>query len=164
VSLARQDSLPTIVCAEDVKHTEQIQTIADSQAVILTAGIHLAGLWRAKQHIDFLIQAGIDRDKLHVAVFGPEGADLAPQHELRRALGSVRVSRVPYDPAAVMTSINLGSPLVSESPQSKTTRAFVALAEQLLGTPSRRQRPDAAWRRIPSAAATLLFSTWLANK
>ena len=164
VGLARGGGSPTIVCAEDVKHTEQIQTMADSQTVILTTGIHLAGLWRTKQHIEYLVRAGVSRDKLHVAAFGPLGADLAPQHELRRALGSVKVSRVPFDPTAVMTSINLGTPLVTESPQSKTSRAIVALAEQLLGKSSHATGNQPIWRRFPAAAAALLFSTWIANK
>jgi MinD-like ATPase involved in chromosome partitioning or flagellar assembly len=54
--------------------------------------------------------------------------------------------QIPDDPSAVNTSVNVGIPLVTSTPNTKIARCIAQLAEQLLGTePEKKDSPERSW-------------------
>jgi pilus assembly protein CpaE len=134
VEMARGMFETVVVDLEDCEHPGQIQTVAASDAIILVLRPDIVSLHRAKLCLQFLLQSGVSADHVFVVlsrVGAPKELDIA---QIESVLGRPIVHRLREDPAAVISSVNLGIPLMLNSPQSPLSKSITALADALLET------------------------------
>jgi MinD-like ATPase involved in chromosome partitioning or flagellar assembly len=83
-----------------------------------------------------------------------------PVKAVKQVLDVSELHCIPDDPVAVTMSINVGNPLILESPKSKASRAIVAFADALVGsmatTPEPSTRSAAA---LAKSAALIALNT-----
>jgi pilus assembly protein CpaE len=130
--LARSFFPIVVTDLEDVVHREQARAVRDCDLLIVALRLDFPCILRTRRLLDYLRESGVEVDKLRVVVnrFGG-GGDL-PQRKAVEALGVPIFHCIPDDPTAVMTSINVGNPVVLEAPQSKVAKSFQRLAELLV--------------------------------
>lgn len=132
VSLARCSHPFVLVNCEDTAHAEQLQCIMSSDDVVLVTRLDLVSLNRAKHHVEFIVRHGAPRDRIHIAAMGTGLPGELPTKSVTNLLGAP-VSCVPSDEGAMTQSINVGNPLVLETPRSAISKAIAAFTEQLTG-------------------------------
>src|SRR6185295_7362725 len=99
----------------------------------LTMRPDLLSLHRAKQHIDFMLAHDIHNDHIQVAVMGVGLGGELPMTAIKKVLNSSAVHGVPDDATALTLSINVGNPVVLESPKSRASQGILKLASALIG-------------------------------
>jgi pilus assembly protein CpaE len=160
VRLAQGSHPFTIVNCEDISHAEQIQAVAASDDVILTIRMDLVSINRARQLMQFMVRNRVPLERIHVVAMGTGNSGELPSTAVKSVLGIASLHHVPADQAAITVSINVGNPLVLESPKSAPSRAIVTLVGDLTGL--RSQTPQAPAQRsslLGRAAAVLAIHT-----
>lgn len=133
IALAQKMWPVVIINSEDVQHAEQIRAVAVSDSIVLTMRLDVPSLHRVQQHLDFLVKSQVPIDHIHVVAVGVGHAGELPLSAVRKVLRGARVHCIPDDPVAVLTSVNVGNPMVTEHPHSKATNAIRALAREITG-------------------------------
>lgn len=105
--------------------------LAISRAVIVTTRLELASLARTKQHLRFLDECGVSRDRVNLVAVGTGRKAEVPLHEVRRIAPSQQIHGVPDDPLSHMVSLNMGEPMVSHDPKGEASRAIFQMADKL---------------------------------
>jgi len=160
VRLAQGSHAFTIVNCEDISHAEQIQAIAASDDVILTIRMDLVSINRARQLMQFMVRNRVPLDRIHVVAMGTGNSGELPSSAVKSVLGISSLHHVPADQAAITVSINVGNPLVLESPKSAPSRAIVTLVGDLTGLrPQTSQAPAQRSSLLGRAAAVLAIHT-----
>lgn len=136
LEIAKTISPNVVVGFDDVRHAEQVRALAVSDAVLLVTRTDLVSLYRAKRHVDFLLQHSVPAERVCVVAItsGHEGE--LPLAAFKKLIRVARICSIPEDPRAAMVSTNLGSPLVIESPKSKQSRGMFELVEELANAAS----------------------------
>jgi pilus assembly protein CpaE len=122
-----------IVDVEDLQHAEQVRALAKSDKVVLVMRLDLISLYVAQQHLEYLAHNGVSRDHIQIVALGTGHSSELPVASVKEALSVNAVHCIPDDPTSTVVSLNLGNPLVLETPKSKTTRALTQLADALSG-------------------------------
>jgi Flp pilus assembly CpaE family ATPase len=125
-----------VIATEDIQHSEQIHALSHSDQVVLTMRPDLLSLHRAKQHIDFMLAHDINNDRVQVAVMGVGLGGELPIVAIKKVLNNTAVHAVPDDATALTLSINVGNPVVLESPKSRASQGILKLASSLVGNDS----------------------------
>ena len=160
LSLAQASHPFVVVSSEDIVHAEQIKALAVSNQIVLAMRPEIVSLHRAAQYVEFMTRNHVAPANLHVLAIGTGYAGEIPLKTIRDVLGIPSVHAVPDDPTAMNMSINVGNPLVLESPKSRTSRAIAQFVETLTDGPGARatDRPPTLFAR----AATVLALNTLA--
>jgi pilus assembly protein CpaE len=149
-----------IVNSEDVVHAEQVKALGSSDEVVLTMRMDVVSLHRAKQHVDYMIRNRVSPSQIHVVAMGTGTSGELPVKAVKQVLGTSALHCVPDDQAAVTMSINVGNPLVQESPKSKASRAIIALADALTGNLAAAQiSPSRSTAMLAKSAAMLAMNS-----
>jgi MinD-like ATPase involved in chromosome partitioning or flagellar assembly len=93
----------------------------------------LLSLHRAKQHVDFMLAHDVNNNHIQVAVMGVGLGGELPMTAIKKVLNSTPVHAVPDDATALTLSINVGNPVVLESPKSRASQGILKLASALVG-------------------------------
>jgi len=142
-----------VVSSEDVTHLAQLMTFAGSDRIALAMRLDLVSLHRAQQHLQFLRDRNVAAEKLEVVAMGTGNPGELPVAAVAKTLGVQRIHLVPDDALSTTVSINLGNPLVLESPSSPASIAIRRLAHWLCGTAASDAAPDRAGRFAAARAA-----------
>jgi pilus assembly protein CpaE len=122
-----------VIATEDIQHSEQIHALSHSDQVVLTMRPDLLSLHRAKHHIDFMLAHDIHNDRIQVAAMGVGLGGELPISAIKKVLGNTAVHAVPDDATALTLSINVGNPVVLESPKSRASQGILKLVSALIG-------------------------------
>lgn len=156
IALARQLHPFVVVNSEDVQHAEQIRALGMSDRVILTIRLDVVSLFRAKQHVEFMTRNQVEREQIHVVALGTGYSSELPEDAIKKVLQPASISCIPDDPVSVIRSINVGNPIVLESPHTKIAQSIQALSQSLFGFTDEKPRPNIAAMK---AAAVLALNT-----
>src|SRR5690606_17644891 len=80
-------------------------------------------------------------DHIHLVALGTGHAGELPLAAVKKVLRAHHVHCLPDDPVAVLTSINIGNPVVNEHPQSKAALAIKRLAREIFGGEEGKETP-----------------------
>jgi pilus assembly protein CpaE len=119
------------VNSEDILHAEQIRALAGSDEIVLTMRLDVVSLHRAKQHLEYLKRNQVSEDHVHVVAIGTGHTGELPVTPVKKILGVSEIHCVPDDPIASIASVNVGNPLVLESPKSKCAQAIAKITAKL---------------------------------
>lgn len=122
-----------LVNAEDVQHTEQIRALAVSNEVVLAMRLDLISLHRTQKHIEFLLHNQVPVEHIHVVAMGVGCTGELPVTTVKKVLKTSQFHAIPDDPVSTIMSINIGNPLVLETPTSKASIAIKKTVAQILG-------------------------------
>jgi pilus assembly protein CpaE len=145
-----------VIAAEDIQHSEQIYALSHSDRVVLTMRPDLMSLHRAKQHVDFMLSHDINDEHIQVAVVGTGLPGELPMTAIKKVLNRTAVHGLPDDATGVMLSINVGNPIVLESPKSAMAHGLQKLTAQLTGQDS--ENPSSKNNHLLSAKAAALLA------
>jgi pilus assembly protein CpaE len=160
ISLAQRSHPLVVINSEDVQHAEQVRALAGSDEIILTMRMDVVSLHRAQQHIDFMTRNRVSHEHIHAVALGVGYAGELPLAAVKKVLQLSSIHCIPDDPVAAIMSINVGNPLVLESPNSKAARALVTFAEALCGFEDDAQAPpDRRSMSAVKAAAIVALNT-----
>jgi pilus assembly protein CpaE len=155
-----QNGFPyVIVATEDIQHSEQIYALSHSDRIVLTMRPDLLSVHRAKQHVDFMLSHGINDDQIQVAVLGSGVRGELPIAGVKKVLNRATVHSIPDDATAVTLSINVGNPVMLESPHSVASRGISKLLDALLGQSLNEPVGTPRGRFATKAAALLALNT-----
>lgn len=160
VSLSQQSWPMVIINAEDIQHAEQIRALAMSDEILLTMRLDIASLHRAQHYIGFLLNNQTDRERVHVVAMATGHGGELSLSAAKKCLQVNHLHSIPDDPEAIITSVNLGTPLVHEHPRSKITAAIKELANAAGGAAFSAQGGTPIKRNAVKAAAWTALSTF----
>jgi pilus assembly protein CpaE len=122
-----------VVNTEDIQHEEQIHALTSSSHVLVAIRLDLLSLYRAQRYIDFMVKSGVSPEHIHVVALGTGHSGELTISAVKKALRVSRVHCIPDDPEAITVSINVGNPLVLESPKSKISQSLTKLIVDISG-------------------------------
>ncbi len=112
--------------------TETLLAILDmSQLILLVATPDILAVYQIKWGIDVLQSQHFPLKMIKLVLNRAESHGGVPWQEVKEALGSEIVGRIPSDGRAVGTALNQGVPVILHSPKAKVAMAFVELAQTL---------------------------------
>ena len=156
ISLAQRSHPYVIINSEDAQHAEQVRALASSNDILLTMRLDVVSLHWAQQHIEFMTRNQVLREHIHVVALGAGHSGELPLGAVKKVLQMPSVHCIPDDPVATIRSINVGNPLVCETPHAKISQAISALADVLMGKPEDSIKPAARSPIGPVKAAALI--------
>lgn len=125
-------SFPYVVIdLEDVVHREQARAVRDCHALLIVLRLDFPCIVRTRRLLDYLREAEIDMNKVKLVVNRVGNVSLLPRKQALEALGAPIFHVLPEDEKAMLTSVNVGNPVVLEAPQSPIAKAYRRLAELL---------------------------------
>ncbi|QDU92930.1 AAA family ATPase [Lignipirellula cremea] len=155
VQLARMQFSQVVVDLEDMFHQEQVSTLRESDEIVMIFRPDFVSLVRARKSLDFMYESGVQHEKIRLVASRCGQPRQLSLSVVENSLGAKIAACIPEDPVAVLTSINLGVPVVSESPDSKFSRALSAFVDQLNGVTKAVLRP-----RFSTNAFNAVTSLW----
>jgi pilus assembly protein CpaE len=162
VQLARA-TFPTVIAdLEDCEHHDQARTLAISDRIVVPMRPDFVSLVRTKKLIHHLLSSGVTRDHVKLVVNRVGRPKELPIGQIEKTLEMPISFQIPDDPVAVNEAINLGMPLVVNSPHSKTASIIVRLAESLLNNSANTLSANASAQTVrglffPFKSVTRLF-------
>jgi pilus assembly protein CpaE len=158
--LRAQHNFPNVVITtEDIQHSEQLFALSKSDQVLVTMRPDLLSLHRAKLHAEFMLAHGIGAEHLQIVVMGAGVAGELPLSTIRKVLNTTAIHSIPDDPTGITLSINVGNPVVLESPKSPVAREIKKLAAILTGQSTPTPNALGAASVASRAAALLALNT-----
>jgi pilus assembly protein CpaE len=142
ISLAQRSHQFVIINTEDAQHAEQVRALAGSNDILLTTRLDVVSLRRAQQHIEFMTRNRVLLEHIHVVALGVGHAGELPIGAVKKVLQMSSVHCIPDDPISTIRSINLGNPLVCETPHAKISQAITALADLFVGQSDPTAKPS----------------------
>lgn len=146
LGLARSTFPFVVVNSEDILHAEQIRALAGSDEIVLTMRLDVVSLHRAKQHLEYLKRNQVPVDHVHIVAIGTGHTGELPVTPVKKILGVSDIHCVPDDPVASIASVNVGNPLVLESPKSKCAQAITNIAATLSRLPDIGAQVPKRWK------------------
>jgi Flp pilus assembly CpaE family ATPase len=160
LTLAQASHPVVVVNSEDAVHAEQVKALACSEKIVLTLRLDLVSLHRAKQHLEFMTRNRVATADIHIVAMGTGHSGELPLKTVKNVLNVSTIHNVPDDSCATTMSINVGNPLVLESPKSKTSRAIAGLADVFLnGSAGAGRGAGGRQSALTKAAALLALNT-----
>jgi pilus assembly protein CpaE len=160
ISLAQQSHPFVIISSEDAQHAEQVRALAGSNDILLTIRLDVVSLHRAQQYIEFMTRNRVLREQIHVVALGVGHSGELPVSAVKKVLQVASVHCIPDDPESTIRSLNVGNPIVCESPHTKISQALATLADVFFGQLDDSAKPSS---RPPmatvKAAAIIALST-----
>lgn len=123
-----------VVSSEDATYLSQLLTFANCDRIALAMRLDLLSLHKAQQHLQYLRQRNAPVEKIEVVAMGTGHPGELPIAAVAKTLGISKIHLVPDDALAMTIAINLGNPLVVETPTSPATIAIKRLAAAMSGT------------------------------
>ena len=99
------------------------------------------------------------REHIHVVALGVGHSGELPISAVKKVLQMPSVHCIPDDPVATIRSLNVGNPLVFESPQTKIAHALTALADVFIGESDVAKPPARPPIATVKAAAIIALNT-----
>jgi pilus assembly protein CpaE len=159
LSLAQWSHPYVIVNSEDVLHAEQVKALATSDEIVLTMRLDVVSLHRAQQHVEFMTRNHVSASHLHVVAMETGLSGELPIKVVKEILKVPQIHCIPHDPVACTMSINIGNPLVLESPKSKAAQAIVGFSDVLTGMSDMDRHADNRPFSVAKAATLLAINT-----
>jgi pilus assembly protein CpaE len=129
VRMARAAFRHLLIDLEDTSHPEQSQAIRTCDQLIVLLRMDFPCLLRARRLLDKLREEDIDFQKIRLIANRVGNAKSLSQKQAVEALGMPVFYCLPEDEAVMLTSVNVGNPVVFEAPHSKISKAYRKLAE-----------------------------------
>ncbi len=129
--LARDLFRHTVVDLEDCYHEEQATVLRQADAILLVFRLDFTSLRSTKRILENLAQAGIDGERVSLAINRFGQAKELPLTQAEEALGRKISFIVPDDPKTINAANNAGEPAVFRSPSSKVAFSIVQMANGL---------------------------------
>ncbi|TWT31324.1 hypothetical protein KOR34_47000 [Posidoniimonas corsicana] len=131
-SLAQDSFSLVFACLTGAHSPESVQLLERSDSLVMTMRLDLISICRAKKQLDRLRDLSVSTGALRVVALETSGAVQLPLKEVTRVLDlEDGIVCIPDDQQAVSMSVNIGAPVVQESPASAVSKAFVELAGTL---------------------------------
>jgi pilus assembly protein CpaE len=129
LEMARSAFRHLVVDLEDSFHPEQSLAIRSCDQLLILLRLDFPCLLRARLIVDGLREDGIDPSKIRlIANRIGNSKSLSPQQTVD-ALGMPVFHCLPDDVGVMLTSVNVGNPVVLEAPAAKISKAYRKLAE-----------------------------------
>jgi pilus assembly protein CpaE len=103
--------------------------------ILVVVAMDLPRLRDGKLYLKNLLAANYPKEKIRVVVNRATGSKEIAAGEVESILEFPVVAQLPNDEALVGSSVNLGQPFVSSSPNKPLSRAIQALADELMPVP-----------------------------
>lgn len=136
IALARARWPMVVINLEDVQHAEQVHATVNSDSVILAMRLNIVSLHNAQQHLDFLVKSQIPKEHIHLVALETGCSGELPLSAVKKVLHTNNIYCIPDDPVAMLTSVNIGNPLVIEHPHSKPSIAIRQFVREITRTSS----------------------------
>jgi pilus assembly protein CpaE len=107
-----------------------------SDQIVVVVGMDLPRLRDGKLYLKNLVAANYPKEKIRVVVNRSGSSKEISASEVETILEFPVTARIPNDDALVASSVNLGQPFVSASPNKPLSKALFALAETLVPAPA----------------------------
>jgi pilus assembly protein CpaE len=132
LQLARTAFSNVVVDLGHVFDEKQLRMVQMSDLIMIVVRLNVVAMLKTKQNIEFLLQSGIDDERIGVVAnrFG-QASELSVK-TAESALGRRITHLLPDDPRTVNTSINVGHPAVLEAPTAKVSKAIQRLCDDVL--------------------------------
>jgi pilus assembly protein CpaE len=125
---------PYVVCdLDDSFHSEQTQTLRQSDLILLVLRLDFTSLRNTQRTLDHLTQLQIHRDCVRVVVNRYGQPKELPASKAEEALGVKIAHYVPDDPKTINRANNNGIPAVLDSPSAKVSKSVMQLATSVNG-------------------------------
>jgi pilus assembly protein CpaE len=118
---------------DDSFHSEQTQTLRQSDVVLLVLRLDFTSLRNTQRTLDHLTQMQIHRDRVRVVVNRYGQPKELPAGKAEEALGVKIAHYVPDDPKTINRANNHGIPAVLDAPSAKVAKSVLQLAHSVNG-------------------------------
>lgn len=128
-----QDGFPqVIVDVEDVFHREQLETVLASDQLIVVMRLDFPCLLRTQRMLQYLESVGMPPGNIHLVVnrFGMDTQ--ISQKQCCEALGRAIGHFLPEDYEAMISAVNVGNPVLLETPTASVSKAILHLSERFI--------------------------------
>jgi len=105
-----------------------------SDVILVVVGMDLPRLRDGKLYLKNLMAANYAKEKIRVVVNRASGSKEISPGEVESILEFPVMAQLPNDDSLVASSVNLGQPFVTTSPNKQLSRAILSLAEELAPT------------------------------
>ncbi|WP_145117137.1 AAA family ATPase [Rosistilla oblonga] len=122
-----------VVELEDISHREQLAALSDSDQVVLTFRLHFPALARAHRFFESIERFGVDPDKVRIVASQVGQPDEVPIGQAEKIFGRKIDACITNDVSPMNRAVNLGIPVVLDSPKSQCSRDYMALVQLLDG-------------------------------
>jgi pilus assembly protein CpaE len=122
-----------VIDLEDVFHREQTEAVTHCDRLLIVVRVDFASILRTRRLLDSLRSMGVSDSNLRLVANRIGRTPSISPHKIKEALGLSIEHWIPDDPAAVISSINVGNPLVRENHRSPAAKAIHQLAATLAG-------------------------------
>ncbi len=149
-----RDSHPyTVIHADNPSYPEQLIAMLESEAIIITTRLDLPSVSRTQQTMRYLLRSGIAASDVHVVAMRTGCPAQLPAKAVKELLKLDRLFDIPDDSSEMTMSINIGNPLVIESPQSLASIKINEMAQMLIEIPGD-FAPRSPWRVMPNIVSS----------
>jgi pilus assembly protein CpaE len=131
LNLARQMFPYVVVDLDDSFHSEQTQTLRQSDVILLVLRLDFTSLRNTRRTLDHLDQLQIGRQRVRIVANRYGQPQELPSGKVEEALGVKLAHYIPDDPKTINRANNNGIPAVLEAPSAKVSKSVLQLAAQL---------------------------------
>jgi pilus assembly protein CpaE len=136
IALARALFPYVVVDLDDSFHSEQTQTLRQSDTVLLVLRLDFTSLRNTRRTLDHLEELQISRQRVKLVANRYGQPQELPVPKAEEALGAKIAHYIPDDPKTINRANNNGIPAVLDAPTAKVSRSVVQLAMSLNGRPT----------------------------
>jgi len=129
--LARQLFPYVVVDLDDSFHSEQTETLRNSDVILLVLRLDFTSLRNTRRTLEHLDQLQISRQRVYMVVNRYGQPEELPCAKAEEALGVKIAHYIPDDPKTINRANNNGIPAVLETPSAKVSKSVFQLATQL---------------------------------
>jgi pilus assembly protein CpaE len=133
LGLARSLFPYVVVDLDDSFHSEQTQTLQQSDLILLVLRLDFTSLRNTRRVLDHLEQMNISRQRVQLVVNRYGQPQELPASKAEEALGVKITHYVPDDPKTINRANNNGVPAVLDAPTAKVSRSVLQLASAVNG-------------------------------
>lgn len=137
VALARTMFPYVVADLDDSFHPEQMQTLNQSDLVLLILRLDFTSLRNTRRTLDHLEQVGISKERVRLIVNRYGQPEELPASKVEQALNVKVFHYVPDDPKTINRANNNGRPAVLESPSAKFSKSLAQLTASVNGKKAR---------------------------
>jgi pilus assembly protein CpaE len=131
LTLARQLFPYVVVDLDDSFHSEQTQTLRNSDVILLVLRLDFTSLRNTRRTLEHLDQLQISRQRVRIVVNRYGQPQELPAAKAEEALGIKIAHYIPDDPKTINRANNNCIPAVLEAPSAKVSKSVLQLAAQL---------------------------------
>jgi pilus assembly protein CpaE len=142
LTLARS-LFPYVICdLDDSFHSEQTQTLRQSDVILLVLRLDFTSLRNTQRTLDHLAQLQIHRDRVRIVVNRYGQPKELPTSKAEEVLKMKIAHYVPDDPKTINRANNNGVPAILDAPTAKVSKSILQLAVSINGCPKAPQSPE----------------------